>query len=108
MIEAISNPAPTYKCSYIGAAKLQAISKLEDIFKQNTSPQKASHKETAQMRVEVKNKNPPMTTASPRVKIHINLSTPAPALRKNIGSHTLTPIVFYEEYKYTPLRRSNI
>ena len=104
LIEYISNPPPTSPFSSVRAVKLQAIRKLVDIFKKNTTPQKPPHNETSQMRVEIIHNNPPMKTASPRIKLPINPPTPEPAPRKNLKSNPPTPIVAYEEDKYTPPR----
>ena len=93
MIEAIYNPVPTAPFTSIRDAKLQAISKLAYIFKQKTTPQKSRHKETAQTRLEIKHNNTTMKTASPRVKLPINLPTPAPTSRKVTKSPTPTSIV---------------
>ena len=52
--EAISNPFPTSPFASIRDAKLQAIRKFADIFKQKTTPKKSPHKETAKTRAGVK------------------------------------------------------
>ena len=82
LIEDIENPSLTAPFESIGASKLQAIRNLTDIFKQTTygredrfsflsvgndilnkTTQENPHKETAQIRVEVKHSNPTKTTA---------------------------------------------
>ena len=77
LIEAISDPSQTSPFAFIGDNTLHSMRKLEDIFKQKTNPKKSPHKEISHTRVEVKHNNPPKTTASLRVKLPINLPTPA-------------------------------
>ena len=89
----------TYPQHHHRDVKLQAISPLAYISKQNTTPQKPPHKDIAQNSVEVIHNNPLMKNASLRVKIPINLPNPAPAPRKNPKLHTPTAIVAYVEYK---------
>ena len=78
------------------------------IFNQKATPHKSSHKETEHTRMKlIKNntsKNPPITTAYTRVKIPINQTTPSPVPRNIPKQYAPTPIVVYEEEKYTPWR----
>ena len=83
LIEDIYNPYPTDTFESIGADKLQAISKLADIFRKKSTPQKATHKEIVLMRREVKHNNPTMTTKYTRVKIPSNLPTSETETKKN-------------------------
>ena len=83
MLYSIYKPSPTALFASIGASKLQAISKLMDIFKQNTTPHKSPHGDTSQTRVKVKHNNPYMKNASLRVKLPSNLPAPAPSSSKN-------------------------
>ena len=49
--------------------------------------------------MEVKHRNPPKTTASPRVKLPSNRQTSAPTESQNSKP---TPIIVYKEDEYTP------
>ena len=91
LIEAIYNLYPTAPFSPIWATKLQAIMRLEYIFKQKSTPREAPHKETTQTKMEVIHKNPPKTTTVSRVKIPSNLITPAPKAPQNPKSHPPHP-----------------
>ena len=104
LIEYISNPSPAVPFATIGEEKLQSIGQLEEIFKQNTIPQSASHKDTPHTRVEVINNNPPKTTSYMRVNIPSNLPNPAPTPRQSPKQHIPTPIFMYEVDEYTPPR----
>ena len=101
LIDSISNPALTALYISIRSEKIQAVIKLADIFKQKTTPQKYPQRDTSQTRVDVKHRNTPKTTATPRVKPPIKRQNPAPIYKQNSKP---TPIVAYEKYKYTTHR----
>ena len=111
LIEYISNPSPKYLFASIGYEKLEAISRLLDIFKQNTTPHKYPHKDTVQTRVQVKHKKPPRKTKSTMVKLPSNLPNLSTCIKeksKITPNHTYSSVLRGKLQTTTGGNRSNI